>query len=403
MHSNGALLLIGGRVIDPAENLDARLDVVIRDGRIAALLPPSALPISESASLENYEARIDVSGAIITPGLIDLHGHWYLGSAYGLDPAVGLQGCVTATVDAGTCGFVNFDSFRQQSIDGALLRVRAFINVAALGIPSRFVGELEDLRYARPIETAAKILEHREVAVGVKVRLSGCGPNAHQAFEAARKASDIAGVPLMVDIGDERDLMPGVLVRMRSADILTHCFTGIARGIQGENGRLAPEAWAARQRGVRFDIGHGRGSFSFAVARLALAEGFLPDTISTDLHRYSIDEPVVDLLTTMSKFLHLGMPLAEVVKSVTIGPAESIRECLPSLRIGAVADVAVFRTQANPVRLVDSTGQVELANMRLVPVMTIIGGCIVDPGHTPLTTRALQPYELGLTKFVEPL
>lgn len=156
-------------------------------------------------------------------------------------------------------------------------------------------------------------------------------------------------------------------------------------------------------RGVRFDIGHGRGSFSFAVARLALAEGFLPDTISTDLHRYSIDEPVVDLLTTMSKFLHLGMPLAEVVKSVTIGPAESIREGLPSLRIGAIADVAVFRTQADPVRLVDSTGQVELANMRLVPVMTIIGGCIVDPGNTPLTTRALQPYELGLTKFMEPL
>ena len=247
MHSNGALLLIGGRVIDPAENLDARLDVVIRDGRIAALLPPSALPISESASLENYEARIDVSGAIITPGLIDLHGHWYLGSAYGLDPAVGLQGCVTATVDAGTCGFVNFDSFRQQSIDGALLRVRAFINVAALGIPSRFVGELEDLRYARPIETAAKILEHREVAVGVKVRLSGCGPNAHQAFEAARKASDIAGVPLMVEIGDERDLLPGVLVRMRSADILTHCFNctwNTRRKWTTRSGSLgSPAAW----------------------------------------------------------------------------------------------------------------------------------------------------------------
>ena len=403
MRTSGVLILTGGRVIDPVENLDAHLDVVIRDGRIEALLPPRALPMSTSTLLENNGSRIDVSGAIITPGLIDLHGHWYAGSAYGLDPAVGLRGCVTATVDAGTSGFVNFDSFRRQSIDGALLRVQAFVNVAALGIPSRFVGELEDLRYARPVETAAKILEHRNIAVGVKVRLSGCGPNAHQAFEAARAASDLASVPIMVDIGDERDLMPGVLDRMRPGDILTHCFTGFARGIRGVNGQLTPEAWAARQRGVRFDIGHGRGSFSFAVARLALAEGFLPDTISTDLHRYSIDEPVVDLLTTMSKFLHLGMSLPEVVKSVTVGPAVSIGECLPSLRPGTVADVAVFCTHANPVRLVDSTGQVELANIRLVPLMTIIGGCIVDPDNTPLTTRVLQPYELGLTRIVAPL
>ena len=398
MQTTKELILTGGRVIDPAENLDACLDVVIRDGRIEALLLPSALPTPNSTHLGNKGLRIDVSGAIITPGFIDLHGHWYMGSAYGLDPAVCLQGCVTATVDAGTSGFVNFDSFRRQSIDGALLRVRAFVNVAALGIPSRFVGELEDLRYARPVETAAKILEHRDVAVGVKVRLSGCGPNAHQAFEAARVASDIASVPIMVDIGDERDLMPGVLDRMRPGDILTHCFTGFARGIRSVNGRVTQEAWAARQRGVRFDIGHGRGSFSFAVARLALAEGFLPDSISTDLHRYSIGEPVVDLLTTMSKFLHLGMPLPQVVKSVTIGPALSIGESLPSLRPGSIANVAVFSTRAEPVRLVDSAGLVELANSRLIPLMTIIDGCIVDPNKPPPAARVLQPYEQAIIR-----
>lgn len=145
-------------------------------------------------------------------------------------------------VDSGTSGFVNFDSFRRQSIDSTLLRVKAFINVAALGILSWFVGELEDLSYARAVETAAKFLEHRDVAVGVKVRLSGCGPNSNQAFEAACLASEIAGVPIMVDISDECDLMPGVLDRMRPGDILTHCFTGAARGIRGVNEHLTSDS-----------------------------------------------------------------------------------------------------------------------------------------------------------------
>ena len=388
------LVLRGGRIIDPVQGLDAQRDVLIRNGRVEALEPPGVLARMAPGSSTGDDVSVrDVSGAIVTPGLIDLHGHWYLGSAYGVEAAVSLRGGVTTAVDAGTAGFVNFASFRRQSIDGAQLAVRAFVNVAALGIPYPITGELEDLRYARPKETAAVIREHRDVAVGVKVRLSGAGPNAGPAFEAAREAAELASVPIMVDIGDERDLMPGLLDRMRPGDILTHCFTGLARGIRGPDGRLAPEARGARRRGVRFDIGHGGGSFSFATARMALAEGFPPDSISTDIHRYSIEGPVYDLLTTMAKFLHLGLELPDVVARVTTGPAESIGLPAPSLRPGSPADVAVFRVVESPTQLVDAARVPETAAVRLAAVLTVVAGRVVEPGDVPLSIRPLTPLD----------
>lgn len=376
-------MLRGGRVIDPASGTDAVRDVAVRDGRILAVAAPGSL-----APEPGWEI-LDVEGRVVTPGLVDLHGHWYLGSAYGVDISANLRGGVTTTVDAGTAGYVTWASFRAQSIDTAPLRSLAFLNVSALGILFPLAGEMEDRRYSRPIETAALIREDRDVLVGVKVRLSAAAGDVVAAFAAAREAAERAGVPIMVDVGSDDDGMPEILDSMRPGDILTHCFTGGGRRILGPDGRVGPEAWAAMRRGVRFDIGHGAGSFSFLTARAAIAEGFLPHSISTDLHVYSIASPVVDLPTTMAKFLHLGVPLADVIAMTTTGPAASIGIEQPALVPGAPADLAVLRVADGPVELIDATRRPEVANRTLVAEFTVVGGRVTRSAEVPVSVRPL--------------
>lgn len=379
------MLLRGGRVIDPSQGLDARRDVLVRDGRIAELRAPDAAPLTDPA----LDVR-DVTGTIVTPGLVDLHGHWYEGSAYGIDPAVSLRSGVTTAVDAGTAGFVNFASFRRQAIDPAPLRVRAFVNIAALGIPTTLSGELDTPAHIRPIETAETIRAHADVAVGVKIRLSAAAVTggAPAALDQALEAARAAGRPLMVDVGGPGDFMPDALDRLGPGDILTHCFTGHAATIVDEDGRMRRETLDARARGVRFDIGHGAGSFSWRSARAALANGFLPDSISTDLHWFSINGPAYDQVTMMSKFLHLGLDLADVVRLVTTGPAALIGLAdVVTLRPGAVADIAVLRVVDEAIELRDAFKTVEAGARRVEPVLTVVGGRAIDPGSVTITLR----------------
>jgi len=372
------LVLLGGRVIDPASGTDAACDISIANGRIVAVAEPGSLAPAPGSDV------IDVGGLIVTPGLVDLHGHWYLGSAYGIDISANLRGGVTTAVDAGTAGYVTWASFRAQSIDTAPLRGLAFLNVSALGVMFPLVGEMEDRRFSRPKETAALIREQRDTLVGVKVRLSAAGGDTAVAWAAARDAAELAGVPVMVDVGSTDDGMPDVLDGMRSGDILTHCFTGGGRGILGSDGRVGPEALAARRRGVRFDIGHGAGSFSFAVTRAALAEGFLPDSISTDLHVYSVVTPVVDLPTTMAKFLHLGVPIADLVAMTTVGPATSIGITRPVIAPGAPADLTVLRIVEGASELRDASGKAEVADRTLAAEWTIVGGRATRSRNVPV-------------------
>jgi dihydroorotase len=366
------LTLRGGRVIDPAQAIDGDLDVTIEDGRIGAVEPTGAQPVRTGAEVE------DVRGLIVVPGLIDLHGHWYEGSPYGIDATANLRGGVTTAVDAGTTGFTNFGEFRRSTIDPAPVRIVAFVHVAAGGLVTTVVGELEDIRYARPREAAAIVREHPEVAIGIKVGLGSgaCGAFSAQALDAALDAARLAGTPLMAHIAEGADVAAG-LTRLRPGDVVTHAFTASGPGIIGDEGRLLPEAHAARRRGVHFDVGHGCGSFSWGTAAQALAEGFAPDAISTDLHRYSIERPAVDLPTTMSRFLALGMSLPEVVAAATANPAAILRRPeLGSLRPGNPGDVTVLRFEATPVDLADSNGVTRAVPSRLVPVLTIVGGTI---------------------------
>lgn len=380
-----SLLLRGGRVIDPSQGLDARRDVLVRDGRIAELRAPDAPPLPDP----ELDVR-DVTGAVVTPGLVDLHGHWYEGSAYGIDPAVSLRSGVTTAVDAGTAGFVNFASFRRQTIDPAPLRVLAFVNIAALGVATTLTGELDTPAHIRPIETAETIRAHADVAVGVKIRLSAAAVTggAPAALELALRAARDVGKPLMVDVGGPGDFMPQALDHMGAGDILTHCFTGGGATIVDEDGRMRREALDARSRGVRFDIGHGAGSFSWRTARAALANGFLPDSISTDLHWFSINGPAYDQATMMAKFLHLGLDLADVVRLVTTGPAALIGLAdLVTLQPGAVADIAVFRITEAETPLRDAFKSEEIGTRRVDPVLTLVGGRAIDPGSVTITLR----------------
>ena len=377
-------ILRGGRVLDPANGIDALRDVVIEDGRIAAVADPGSVA---PGSADVVEA---VDRLLVTPGLIDLHGHWFEGSPYGIDPAINLAGGVTSAVDAGTAGFSNFSVFRRLAIDPAPVRVIAFLHVAAAGLVSTLVGELQDFRYARPREAAAVASEHRDVILGIKVRIGeeACGANGSAALAAALEAAELAGLPLMSHIAHGADVRE-VLTRLRPGDIVTHALTASGTGIRDDDGRLLPEAHEARRRGVLFDVGHGCGSFSWATARAALAEGVAPDAISTDLHRYSIERPVVDLPLTMSKFLHLGMSLGDVVTATTVTPARAIgRSDLGTLTVGGVADVTVLRLDETPMELSCSQGYRERVERVLRPVLTIVGGTIHRAAEVPIPLRA---------------
>jgi dihydroorotase len=378
-------ILRGGRALDPANGLDGDRDVVIADGRIAALAAPGSIAPAPGDIVE------DVTGLLVLPGLIDLHGHWFEGSPYGIDPVINLAGGVTTALDAGTAGFSNFSVFRRLAIDPAPVRVLAFLHIAAAGLVSTVAGELEDIRYARPVETAAVADANRDVILGVKVRIGegACGANGSAALSAALDAAERAGLPLMSHIADGADVRE-VLMRLRPGDIVTHALTASGPGIRGEDGRLLPEVHEARRRGVRFDVGHGCGSFSWATARAALDEGVAPDAISTDLHRYSVERPVVDLPLTMSKLLHLGMSLPDVVAAVTSRPAAAIRRPdLGALRVGGIADVTVLRIDDAPLELSDSQGARERVEQVLRPVLTIVGGTV---HRTAGVEIPLRPY-----------
>lgn len=376
------LVLAGGRVLDPVAGLDDDLDVVIVDGRVAALVAPGS--VAPAAG----DRVVRVAGGLVVPGLIDLHAHWDEGSPYGVEPRANLRGGVTCSVDAGTAGYGGFGAFRRFAIDPAPVRLFAFVHVAAAGLAASMVGELEDLRYARPRETAEVIRANRDVAVGVKVRIGtqACGENTEGALTAALAAAELAEVPLMVHIAEGADV-PGVVARLRPGDIVTHALTANGMGIVGADGRLRPEVRAARTRGVLFDVGHGCGSFSWAVARRALDEGFAPDTISTDLHRYSITGPVIDLPTTMAKLHHLGMSRDEVLRAVTSAPAAAIGHPeLGGLRMGEPADVTVLVPGA-PAELVDSTGARQQVAVTWQPSLVVVGGAIHDPAAVEVRLR----------------
>jgi dihydroorotase len=388
------LILRNGHVLDPARDIDGVMDVAIAGSRIAAVEKELRL----GGALE-----FDAKGKYVCPGLIDLHGHWFGGSCFGIDPNICLNHGVTTVVDAGTTGFINFPEFRRATIENAEIGVLAFIHIGCAGLPTTLVGELEDLRYARPVETAAVIERNRDLALGVKLRAGFMtGDHGVAAFELALEACRESRTPLMLHISKgspTREILP----RLRPGDIVTHCFQGRGDGIFApDSGRLLNEVSPAREQGVIFDVGHGAGSFSWDAARRAFEYSFYPDTISTDLHRFSIERYAIDMPSTMSKFLHLGMGLRDVISKSTWAPARAIgRRDLGTLRPGAAADVLVFEIETGEFALEDTHLRVEKAERRLRPLLVIKNGKRFEPGAYPSKLRELYPCDLEVFRQVE--
>ena len=368
------LLLVGGTVIDPASGTNARLDVGVRDGRIAAIAP--RLARGDAAEL------IDVSGQLVIPGLIDLHTHVYPGVA---DLSVEAdETClgrgVTTAVDAGSSGAHTFAGFRRWVVEPSRTRILAFLNISLTGIIDVYHGELHDLAFADPERAVRVALANPDVIVGYKVRLSTrfTGPNALEALRRALEAGRATSLPVMAHIGGTAFQVEEALAILRPGDIVTHAFTGWNPGsVVAADGRVADAAREARARGVRFDVGHGQGSFAWAAAESALDHGFRPDTISTDLHRFNVAGPVFDMATTMSKLLHLGLSLDEVVAMSTSVPGASLGPAgagLGRLEVGGEADVSILALEEGRATLVDSQGIGREVSRRLVPTAVLRAG-----------------------------
>jgi dihydroorotase len=370
-------LLTGGDVIDPGGGHIGRYDVAVAGGRIAAV--GAALPRADATEV------VDVTGKLVTPGLVDLHTHVHPGATYwGIDPdPVAWCTGVTSWVDAGSAGAYTLDSLRAAA-RGFQVRVGALLNVSAVGLAGR-VGESHELEHCDVDLAIATVTGNRDLVAGVKVRMDSVTGGRH-GLEPLRRALRVAqacDVPVMVHIGtpppDVRELLP----LLRPGDLVTHCASGLAGGLVGGGGVAVAlkEAYAA---GVLLDIGHGSGGFSFDVLETQLAAGIVPHTVSTDLHTRSRYGPAFDLPTTMAKLLAVGMPLEQVVAAATVQPARALR--LPdgtgTLAVGAPADLAVFTVREGGFEVADAHRQVRRSPRLLVNEATYVGGRVL-PARLP--------------------
>ncbi len=359
------LVLRGGRVIDPAHGLDGPADVAFAGGRVVAV----------GQGLQGREVQ-DVSGLIVTPGLIDLHTHVYWGgTSLGVEAdAYSRQSAVTTVADTGSAGPGNFPGFRAHVIDKARVRVLVYLHVSFAGIyafsPTIMVGESHDMRLMASREALAVARANPDVIIGIKVRVgrNASGPSGIQPLDVALDLADRAGLPLMCHIDEPPPTYADVVDRLRPGDVLTHCLRPFPNAPVDGAGHLRDAVQRARGRGVLFDVGHGMGSFSWDTARKALAAGFVPDTISSDVHAMCINGPAWDLLRTMTKFLSLGLPLSEVVAATTTRAALALgRPELGHLGAGAAGDASVLALAEMPTPLEDVLGEVVSYPRRLVP------------------------------------
>ncbi len=371
------LLLKGGHVIDPKNRIHAVRDLAIRDGRIAAV--EENLPASAARRV------VDVSGLYVTPGLVDIHVHVFastMGPEYTGEFSVRADGFsfrsgVTTMVDAGGAGWRNFEEFRRDVVERSKTRVLAWINIVGRGMAGRKTFE-QDVSDMQPEPTAEVALRHKDIVVGIKIAHFH-GPE-WVAVERALEAGERAGLPIMVDFATfrpERPFEDLVLKKLRPGDIYTHAYLSAVPMLDAE-GRLRPYLFEARKRGVIFDVGHGGGSFSWRQAVPAVRQGFVADSISTDLHVDSMNAGMKDFTNVMSKFLNLGVPLEEVILRSTWNPARQIRrEQLGHLTPGAVADVAVLRLLRGDFGFLDAHGLRLKGDRKLMAELTLKDGRVV--------------------------
>ncbi len=378
------LVVANGDVLDPSQKLRGKRDIGIRFGQIAAVAP--SIPADRSVQ------RIDVSGKLVTPGLVDLHTHLcpHLGLGLPADELVPIT-CTTTAVSAGDAGWHTWGVFRHLALAGSRTRLFSFVHISSIGLAGGLApGEMLNIDYANVDGCAKVVAENPDVVLGVKVRItdSVVGQNGLEPLRRAIRAAELAGkgVRVMCHIGSAPGNLSDLLDLLRPGDVLTHAYSGAGNNTV-QNGQLLGAARAAKQRGVVIDVGHGGGSFDFTVCEPAMQQGMTPDTISSDIHSVSINTPGYPTLPwVMSKFLALGLPLEEVVARATVEPARVIGRVpgLGTLQIGAPADLAIMDVVDGPVEFVDTRGNKRTGQKKLLPFLTIRGGRPF--GRPPLPT-----------------
>jgi len=393
------LRITGGRVLDPGQGLDAVADIDVDGGLITGITAGDGTAGDGTAgdgtagdgtagdgtagdgTADGAAGQVvDASGLIVTPGLVDLHTHLYEGvSHYGIDAdSFCLGRGVSTAVDAGSAGAQTFPGMRRYIIGRAETRVLAFLNIAVGGMITDLVGELEDIRWASAERTVAVARANPDLVVGIKVRLGYqmVGKDPGPALRLAREAADALDLPLMVHVIDMRPPISWLLPYLGRGDVVTHCYHGNEGGILDSRGTVFADVRRARERGVLFDVGHGVGSFAYRVAQAAIGQGFPPDTISSDLHAHNVSGPAFDQATTLSKLLHAGMDLAEVIKATTATPALAIRRGnrIGALAPGREADLTAFELRAGHWALPDAAGETAVVERLLVPRLVLRAG-----------------------------
>ena len=368
------LVLRHGRVVDPSQGIDRVTDVAFSGGAVAA--------IGDRLDTAGADVR-DVGGLIVTPGLIDLHTHVYWGgTSLGIDAEdFARRSAVTTCVDTGSAGPGNFAGFRKHVIEPSRIRILPYLHVSFAGIygfsTKVMVGEGHDIRLLAARDCVEVVNANRDLIVGIKVRLgrTASGTAGIVPLDVALDVADQTGLPMMVHIDEPPPSYEAVVDRLRPGDVLTHCYRPFPNAPVDGRGKVKPALVAARQRGVLFDIGHGMGSFSWTTARAMLDQGFPPDTISSDVHALCIDGPAYDQVTTLSKFLALGMPLGDVIAASTVAAARTLnRPDLGTLKPGSVGDASILSLDEGSFPLEDVRGEVVTAERRLFAKGVVVGG-----------------------------
>ena len=378
-------IIKGGRVIDPANDIDDELDLALSAGAIAR--------IDRGLDGAAADRVYDAAGKLVVPGLIDLHAHCYAGATpAGVDiDHYGLGRGVTTAVDAGSAGSDTFHGFRANAVEGSSTRVLAFLNISRVGLSVRRADDGRELTHLeRPdfisrVDCVDCIESNRDVIVGVKVLLTASladdGRNEAKALRHAQAAAAATGAPLMTHHSFSTVSLDDCPGGMQKGDIYTHCYHGFESTIiDADSRQVHPAVRAARDKGVLFDIGHGMGAFNWTVGELCAAQGFWPDLISTDVHPLTCEGPAYDMPTVLTRMLHLGMPLREVIRCATIAPAEAIGwgDRIGTLGVGRAADVAVLAVDDVDMDLEDCQGQMRRISRRLTAHAVWRGGAAAD-------------------------
>jgi dihydroorotase len=364
------LLIRNGTVCDPVRDHKKRADVGISAGRIAA--------IEDSIPQERGLEVVNADGLYVTPGLVDLHTHCYWGgTGLGIeaDPVAARSG-VTTWVDAGSFGCTQADGFRKFIVEPAKVRIFGYVYL----YPDTRNPDIDPVKYVRSFvkRTGQTVTANRDILLGIKLQI-GSNMNGRYSYDflkIARELCDTYRIPMMAHISFSPPETDQVMELMRPGDVVTHCYNTHTLGIIDQSGKVRASVREARARGVLFDVGHGLGSFNFEAARKAIADGFLADTISTDIYNLNVKGPVYDFPTTMSKMMHLGMSFDDVLKRSTINPARVVNRVdgLGTLAPGAPADVALLAIEQGEFPLTDSQKNTVTARQRVVSKLTICKG-----------------------------